>query len=84
MHAIVDSIARDLLAVWARAEYGCDLLSGWARGLRSKPEDEMSIVESTIDDALSYLDLVILWPKYVRAIETLEPVGAYWLFADAE
>lgn len=43
----------------------------------------MRLVDSTIEDALSYVDLVILWPKYVRAIETLDAVGAHWLFVDA-
>jgi hypothetical protein len=81
---VADKATRDLLDIWATADYGNDILQKWAEKNRAEFEqgtgDLAKWINSTVQDAVHYCKLVENWNDYVVAIEELVSYDAYWLF----
>lgn len=72
----------DAMYIWRNADYGNDLLRGWALGLTDA--DKKTFVDATVAACLDYLTLCALWPQHVRAIADLLRQDAYWLFTEPQ
>ncbi|HEX6087370.1 MAG TPA: hypothetical protein VF266_22755 [Thermoanaerobaculia bacterium] len=70
----------DAMDIWRNADYGNDLLRGWALGLTDA--DKRTFVDGTVAACIDYLTLCALWPQHVRAIADLLRQDAYWLFTE--
>ena len=68
--------------LWSTIDYGGDtLLSNWAKKQQSR---KGKLCGSTVKDALSYVELLLLWGEFVNAILELRPWDAYWAFTPSE
>jgi hypothetical protein len=68
----------DVLEVWSKADYGDELLSNWARSLRSRAKKRLCNRAANV--GLSYIKLLQVWGDYVNTIQSLDALDAYWLF----
>lgn len=68
----------EVITLWTQTEYG--LITTWAREIAGSSYAAQLCTE-VADDALAYLRLVLDWPTYVRALESLDPFEAQWLYA---
>ena len=69
--------AEHVVSIWLNTDYGSLALTEWCQDIEN---DIPKICETTVNDILAYLRLVVRWPKYVRTIEKLTRIDAYWLF----
>ena len=76
---VADERFGEVMQIWEAAYYGNDILVKWARA-RNNSKYRSTVCAETADDAVGYAKLVTDWPKYVQAIQDLQPFDAYWIF----
>jgi hypothetical protein len=74
----------EVLTCWASGEFEGYASYDWAQEKRNDPIHENEICTRVVEDALCYVDLVLAWPIFVRAIKKLPFVGHDWLFEEIE
>lgn len=72
----------DVLGIWSAANYGTDLLRTWAIGLSQAKNKKDDIVNTTVEDMVSYAELFFDWHFFTEAILRLHEWDAPWLFRD--
>jgi hypothetical protein len=68
----------EVVEVWRDADYGNNILKDWVVSLT--PQDKDVICTSIGESGVSYINLLLMWPDYVWAIQDLGRLEAYWLF----
>lgn len=77
LHVASKRALANVLTLWEEADYGSPILSEWVSENRPRGG---KLVDDIVDDAVAYVRLVSRWSTYVRVIERLRPIDAYWLF----
>jgi hypothetical protein len=85
---VAKDTATEILNIWSRADYGNTILNTWARNNHHELEQGQGMLiewlNSIINDAVHYCELVKKWNSYVNAIQRLDRRDAYWLFRQVE
>ena len=90
--SVMESKYDKVLRCWSSNEFSRSLSYDWAKSRLvdkmdcSKKKSEKDtvrkkIIRSLTSDLLEYIDLVKVWPIFVRAIDRLDILGNRWLFS---
>ena len=70
-----------VLECWSSKEFSGYTSYRWASGVSAKGSHRARVCESVAGDALAYVDLVLSWHVFTRAVERLPFDGNSWLFS---
>lgn len=70
----------ETILCWQSVEYDGTPLYRWAKGRNNTYKKE--VCNKLVEDAIQYLELVLRWPIFVRAVERLSLIGNAWLFEE--
>ena len=68
----------DLISCWKSQEFKGTISHEWAD--KRTDEDRINTCKKLVEDALNYIDLVLKWHIFVRAIQRLHFEASRWLF----
>jgi hypothetical protein len=71
---------RWVLDCWTSPEFAGSISHRWAEKLQGDDSGQQRLCEAVVEDALNYIDLLLKWPVFTRAIGRLSFTGNTWLY----
>lgn len=80
IHIAAKQRLEEVLISWTSHEFKGTSVYKWAELVTASDSIKEKHIQTVIDDALNYIDLVKDWPVFVRTIRRLSYTGSSWLF----